>query len=57
MVSSLLDLQSQYIENQAALEMFWESCTRVKSMALVREKLYQSKDCAKIDFADYIEIW
>ncbi|HEY9606507.1 MAG TPA: PAS domain S-box protein [Allocoleopsis sp.] len=54
-VSSLLDLQSQYIEDQAALEMFRESCTRVKSMALVHEKLYQSKDCAKIDFADYIE--
>jgi PAS domain S-box-containing protein len=54
-ISSLLDLQSQYIEDQAALEMFRESCTRVKSMALVHEKLYQSKDCAKIDFADYIE--
>jgi PAS domain S-box-containing protein len=54
-ISSLLDLQSQYIEDRATLEMFRESCNRVRSMALVHEKLYQSKDCAKINFAEYIE--
>jgi PAS domain S-box-containing protein len=54
-VSSLLDLQSQYIEAEAMQEVFRESCNRVKSMALVHEKLYQSQDLARINFADYIE--
>jgi PAS domain S-box-containing protein len=52
-ISSLLDLQSQQIEEQAMLEVFRESQNRVKSMALVHEKLYQSKDFARIDFAEY----
>ncbi|MBD0345718.1 MAG: PAS domain S-box protein [Coleofasciculus sp. Co-bin14] len=54
-ISSLLDLQSQQIEEQAMLEVFRESQNRVKSMALVHEKLYQSKDFAKINFAEYTE--
>jgi two-component sensor histidine kinase len=35
--------------------MFGESRNRVKTMALIHEKLYQSKDLSKIDFADYIQ--
>jgi PAS domain S-box-containing protein len=54
-ISSLLDLQSQHIEDRATLEVFRESCNRVKSMALVHEKLYESRDCAKIKFAEYVE--
>ena len=54
-ISSLLDLQSQQIEEQATLEIFRESQNRVKSMALVHEKLYKSKDFARINFAEYTE--
>ncbi|MBD1808162.1 PAS domain S-box protein [Microcoleus sp. FACHB-SPT15] len=54
-ISSLLDLQSQHIQNQPMLEIFRESQSRIRSMALVHEKLYQSKDCAKIIFVDYVE--
>ncbi|MEW6497279.1 MAG: histidine kinase dimerization/phosphoacceptor domain -containing protein, partial [Cyanobacteriota bacterium] len=54
-ISSLLDLQSQQIEEQAMLEVFRESQNRVKSMALVHEKLYQSKNFARINFAEYTE--
>jgi PAS domain S-box-containing protein len=54
-ISSLLDLQSQEIEEQATLELFQESQNRVKSMALVHEKLYQSEDFARINFAEYTE--
>ncbi|MCI0695685.1 PAS domain S-box protein [candidate division KSB1 bacterium] len=53
-ISSLLNLQSGYIHDEQAGEMFKESRNRVKSMALIHEKLYQSKDLARIDFADYI---
>ena len=54
-VSSLLDLQSDSIQEPATLELFRESQNRVKSMALVHEKLYQSKDFTRINFAEYVE--
>ena len=54
-ISSLLSFQSQYIKNKDDLEMFEKSKTRAKSMALIHERLYQSKDLKRIDFGDYIE--
>ncbi|HEY9635092.1 MAG TPA: histidine kinase dimerization/phosphoacceptor domain -containing protein [Coleofasciculaceae cyanobacterium] len=54
-ISSLLDLQSQYIEDALTKEMFRESQKRVKSMALVHEQLYQAKNFTKINFADYLK--
>lgn len=53
-VSSLLDHQTQFIKDKKVIEIFSESQNRIASMALVHEKLYQSKDLAKIDFHDYI---
>ncbi|MGZ8937554.1 MAG: CHASE4 domain-containing protein [Halobacteriota archaeon] len=53
-VSSLLSLQSDYVTDADALAMFRESQQRVKSMALIHEKLYQSEDFAHIDFSDYL---
>ncbi len=53
-ISSLLNLQSQHIRDPAALEMFQESRMRVRSMAMVHEKLYRSKDLAHVDFKEYI---
>ena len=54
-ISSLLDLQSGNIEDDQFVEMFRDSRDRVRSMALIHESLYHSKDLAKIDFADYIQ--
>jgi two-component sensor histidine kinase len=53
-VSSLLKLQAQNIQDPTALEVFKESQDRIKSMALIHEKLYRFGDLARIDFADYI---
>ncbi len=53
-LSSLLNLQSNYMKDKHALEVFKESQNRIKSMALVHEKLYQSKDLFKIDFQGYV---
>jgi len=54
-ISSLLNLQSMYNDDEKSISMFKESRDRVKSMALIHEKLYQSKDFAHIDFADYLK--
>jgi len=53
-ISSLLYLQSRKAHDQQTIEMFNESQNRIRSMALIHEKLYQSQDIGKIDFADYI---
>ena len=54
-ISSLISLQSRHLTDKAAIEMFRESQQRIRSMALVHEKLYQSKDLSRIDFSKYIE--
>lgn len=53
-VSSLLDYQTQFIKDKNVIDIFIESQNRIASMALVHEKLYQSKDLARIDFYDYM---
>jgi PAS domain S-box-containing protein len=53
-VSTLLDLQSDFTADARALEMFRESRGRVKSMALIHERLYRSEDLARVEFGDYI---
>jgi two-component sensor histidine kinase len=50
-----LHLQSQHTQDQASIKMFRESQDRVRSMALVHERLYRSKTLAQVDFTDYVE--
>lgn len=54
-ITSLLYLQSLKIDDSETQSIFKDSQNRVKSLALVHEKLYQSKDLARIDFADYLK--
>jgi PAS domain S-box-containing protein len=54
-ISSLLNLQAGYIEDQKTIEIFKQCENRVGAMALIHEQLYQSHDLAKIGFADYVK--
>ncbi len=54
-ISSLLNLQSRHIKDEESLELFKSSQNRVKSMALIHERLYQSKDFTRIDVANYVQ--
>lgn len=53
-ISSLINLQSKNIKDKDDLEIFRESQSRVKSMAIIHENLYNSKDFANIEFKPYI---
>ncbi|MFL5762532.1 MAG: sensor histidine kinase [Bacteroidia bacterium] len=53
-ISSLLNLQSEKIKQPDLLETFMESQNRIRAMALVHEKLYQSNDLSEIDFTEYM---
>ena len=52
-VSSLLQLQTKDITDEKALSIVKEGQNRVKSMALIHQKLYQNDDLL-IDFNDYV---
>lgn len=53
-ISSLLSLQSRYIKDKTTLNIFKESQSRARSMALIHEKLYNSNDLKRINFGEYI---
>lgn len=53
--SSLLSLQSGYIEDQQALDILQSSQQRIRTMALIHEKLYQSRDLSRIEFREYVQ--
>jgi len=53
-ISSLLSLQSRGIQEDRVIEIFKESQRRIKTMAMVHEKLYRSEDLSKVDFSKYI---
>jgi len=54
-ISSLLSLQSAHVNDERDLQLFKDSQNRVKSMAKVHERLYQSYDLSSIKFAAYCQ--
>ncbi len=54
-VSSLLELQTKGIEDEKALSLANDGKNRVKSMALIHQKLYQNEN-GLIDFEEYTQL-
>ncbi|RPJ07425.1 MAG: response regulator, partial [Spirochaetaceae bacterium] len=54
-ISSLLNLQSRYILDSHDLMMFKESQNRIRTIAMIHEKLYRSEDFSHINFSEYIQ--
>ncbi|MBT8362485.1 MAG: PAS domain S-box protein, partial [Deltaproteobacteria bacterium] len=54
-IISMLDLQLQDIEDEKAKTIFLETENRIRAMALVHEKLYQSQNLSEIDLGSYLQ--
>ncbi|MBI5207155.1 MAG: HAMP domain-containing protein [Candidatus Firestonebacteria bacterium] len=54
-ISSILNLQTGYTSDKETITALRESRDRIQVMALIHEKLYQSKNLSKIDFYEYID--
>ena len=52
-ISSLVALQAERLPDAAMRAVLQDVTHRVRSMALVHEKLYQSADMARVEFAEY----
>jgi len=54
-ISSLLNLQAQSINDPVTKEKYTESIGRIKSMAIIHELLYRSKNLSTIEIKDYLD--
>jgi len=54
-IISMLHLQAQNIKDDKVLEIFKETENRINSMALVHEKLYQTRELSRVDLKQYFE--
>ena len=53
-ISSLLSLQANHTSSDEAAEILKESRGRVKSMAMIHEKLYHSSNLSRLNMAEYL---
>lgn len=54
-ITSLLSLQTGFIDDEKAKALFRYSQYRINSMALIHEMLYHSQDISQIDYRDYVD--
>ncbi len=54
-ISSLLNMQSYYMDDPRMIDAITEGQNRVKAMALIHQKLYQTEHLSEIDFQEYTE--
>jgi len=53
-ISSLLNLQAVHLQDPSLQAQYQDSQDRIRSMALIHERLYRSDDLAQIDFGSYL---
>jgi PAS domain S-box-containing protein len=55
-ISSLINMQGDHIDDVKAKALFLELQNKVKSIALIHQKLYQSSSLSQIDYGEYLKI-
>jgi len=54
-ISSILQLHTRYIKDPFLLDIFKDCQGRIRTMALIHEKLYRSEGLGQLDFKEYVE--
>jgi len=54
-ISSILNLQSSYVNDPKTLDILRESQQRIKSMSFIHETIYRTADFSRLEFMDYIK--
>jgi PAS domain S-box-containing protein len=54
-ISSLISLQSETINDKYLLNIFKDTQTRIRAMALIHDKLYKSTNMSRLNFSEYIQ--
>lgn len=54
-ISSLLNLQAGFLKDQHTRDALRESQNRVRSMALIHERIYRSGRLSKVNFPEYVQ--
>jgi two-component sensor histidine kinase len=54
-ISSLLNMQSRNLTDAKTADILMASINRIRSMALIHDKLYQTEGLSRIDVRDYIQ--
>ena len=54
-ISSILNLQTSFVNDEQTLEVLAESQNRIKTMSYIHESLYQADDFSCIEFTEYID--
>ncbi len=55
-ISSLITLQSGLLKDERVVSIFDDSQSRIRSMALIHEMLYQSENLAEVKYSEYIHM-
>jgi PAS domain S-box-containing protein len=54
-INSILNLQAEYTQDPALTNILKETQNRIRSMALIHEKLFKSKSMAQVEFDIYLQ--
>jgi PAS domain S-box-containing protein len=54
-MSSLIKLQSHYVEDPLMLQILKETESRIQSMSIVHSKLYSTQEYEKVNFGEYVK--
>ena len=53
-IISLLNLQAEYVNDDCLYQIFGETQSRIRTMALIHDKLFRSTKLSSVDFGNYV---
>lgn len=54
-IASLLNIQTEFVKDKQTIQALEESKNRIRSMALIHERLYETKDFSRVNISEYLD--